>query len=66
MKTDYNEAMQYTKVDYDVRTVKVLTTDQMISDARQIARSKGMTLQGWLGKLIEKEVEDTRKEVANG
>lgn len=58
--------MQYTKVDYDVRTVKVLTTDQMISDARQIARSKGMTLQGWLGKLIEKEVEDTRKEVANG
>ena len=58
--------MQYTKVDYDVRTVKVLTTDQMISNARQIARSKGMTLQGWLGKLIEKEVEDTRKEVANG
>ena len=58
--------MQYTNVDYDVRTVKVLTTDQMISDARQIARSKGMTLQGWLGKLIEKEVEDTRKEVANG
>lgn len=58
--------MQYTKVDYDVRTVKVLTTDQMISDARQIARSKGMTLQGWLGKLIEKEVEDTRKEATNG
>ena len=58
--------MQYTKVDYDVRTVKVLTTDQMISEARQIARSKGMTLQGWLGKLIEKEVEDTRKEAPNG
>ena len=58
--------MQYTKVDYNVRTVKVLTTDQKIADARLIARAKGMTFQGWLGKLIERALEESKREDANG
>jgi hypothetical protein len=35
--------------------------------AKEIAKSKGMTLQGWLGQLVLREIDKTQNaEVVNG
>ena len=47
--------------------LKAAITREEILKARRVAKSKGMTFQGWLGQLIKRELEVTSaSEVTNG
>ncbi|MBQ3730007.1 MAG: hypothetical protein II903_10960 [Spirochaetales bacterium] len=40
-------------------------TPEERDDAKKLAKSKGMTFQGWLGQLIRRELEQKRKEASD-
>ena len=35
-------------------------------EAKALAKSKGMTLQGWLGQLVKRELKNSAKEISYG
>ena len=47
--------------------LKAAVTREEIIKAKKVAKSKGMTFQGWLGQLIKRELEfSSAMEVTNG
>lgn len=47
--------------------LKAAITREEILKARKVAKSKGMTFQGWLGQLIKREISTSaQSEVVNG
>jgi len=49
-------------------SIKVDFTRQERDEAKALAKSKGMTFQGWLGQLVQRELKNARleKEASNG
>ena len=47
--------------------IKVDFSRQERDEAKALAKSKGMTFQGWIGQLVKRELEAARREgVQNG
>ena len=40
--------------------LRVAITDREKAAAKRLAKSKGMTFQGWMGQLIKRELEEVR------
>ena len=51
----------------DYKLLKAQVSEEEVRKAKRIAKSEGMTLQGWLRKLLIREIEIAeRQEVNNG
>ncbi len=41
--------------------LRVAITDREKAEAKRLAKSKGMTFQGWMGQLIKRELEEAQR-----
>lgn len=41
--------------------LRVAITDREKAAAKRLAKSKGMTFQGWMGQLIKRELEESHR-----
>lgn len=44
--------------------LRVAITDREKAAAKRLAKSKGMTFQGWMGQLIKRELEEAQRRKA--
>lgn len=54
----YSGAMRYTN---DYIQVKADISPEERDDARRLAKSKGMTFQGWMGQIIKRELASSKE-----
>lgn len=65
--TNNNEAMTSKNTNSDSVAVFASITPEERDKAKYLAKSKGMTFQGWLGQLIKREINPpVQSEAVNG